>query len=195
MIYIVRHGQTAKNKAKVLQGRSDLPLNEAGRLQAKELREKLDAEGIRFDKVYTSPLIRAIETASILADETPQVIDDRLIELDYGPYEGMDLTNPAPEIAYFFKDFVHNPAPQGVEPLSHVLERITAFMEELRVEAAEKTILISTHAIAMKGVLEALDPTAQGKYWSLFVSNCATFTSDICKSGGWTKPALFFGRS
>jgi len=188
MIYIVRHGQTAKNKAKVLQGRSDLPLNDAGRLQAKELRAKLDAKGIRFDKVYTSPLVRAIETARILADDAPQVIDDRLIELDYGPYEGMDLEHPAPEISFFFKDFIHNPAPKGVEPLSHVLERMTSFMEDIRQEASDKTILISTHAIAMKGALEALDPTARGMYWAYYVKNCALFYSEPDTTGGWTKP-------
>ena len=61
MIYIVRHGQTEKNKANVLQGRSDVPLNEAGRQQAEEVREA----GISFDLVYTSPLIRAVQTAEI----------------------------------------------------------------------------------------------------------------------------------
>ena len=46
MIYIVRHGQTEKNKANVLQGRSDVPLNEAGRQQAEEVREQFIQAGI-----------------------------------------------------------------------------------------------------------------------------------------------------
>ena len=50
MIYIIRHGQTEKNKAKVLQGRSDVPLNDAGRQQAAEVRERFEREGISFDK-------------------------------------------------------------------------------------------------------------------------------------------------
>lgn len=59
MIFIIRHGQTAGNRANVLQGRSDIPLNEEGREQAKKVKELFDAEGIRFDRVYTSPLSRA----------------------------------------------------------------------------------------------------------------------------------------
>lgn len=67
MIYIVRHGQTEKNKANVLQGRSDVPLNEAGRQQAEEVRDRFREAGISFDLVYTSPLIRAVQTAEIIA--------------------------------------------------------------------------------------------------------------------------------
>ena len=54
---------------------------------------------IRIDSVYSSPLIRAVETAKIIAPEAPLFIEERLIEMDYGPYEGMDLTNPAPEVS------------------------------------------------------------------------------------------------
>ena len=65
MIYIVRHGQTEMNHRKVLQGRSDDPLDEIGFAQAQAAAEKL--MGIRFDRVYTSPLKRAIQTARIIA--------------------------------------------------------------------------------------------------------------------------------
>ena len=72
MIYIIRHGQTEKNRANVLQGRSDIPLNDAGRQQAMEAKNQFAAAGIRFDKVYTSPLIRAVQTAEIVAEGVPQ---------------------------------------------------------------------------------------------------------------------------
>ena len=61
-------------------------------------------------------------------------------------------------------------------------------MEDIRKEASDKTILISTHAIAMKGALEALDPAAQGMYWAYYVKNCAVFYSEPDMTGGWTKP-------
>ena len=118
MIYIVRHGQTEKNRAKLLQGRSDAPLNEAGIRQAEELRAAFAKAGNTIDRVYSSPMGRAVQTAAIIADGITPETDDRLIEMDYGPYEGMDLTNPAPEVIYFFQDFVNHPAPEGMEPFS-----------------------------------------------------------------------------
>ena len=188
MIYIIRHGQTEKNRANVLQGRSDIPLNDSGRQQAEEVRNRLIKAGIHFDLVYTSPLIRAVQTAAIIAEGIPQVKDERLIEMDYGPYEGMDLANPAPEVLEFFRDFVHNPAPNGMEPLQAIVVRLGSFLEEIREEAAEKNILISTHAIAMKGALEYLTPDSGGSYWSKFIGNCAVYTSEITPEGSWGIP-------
>ena len=188
MIYIIRHGQTEKNRANVLQGRSDIPLNDSGRQQAEEVRNRLIKAGIHFDLVYTSPLIRAVQTAAIIAEGIPQLKDDRLIEMDYGPYEGMDLANPAPEVLEFFRDFVHNPAPNGMEPLQAIVFRLGSFLEEIREEAAEKSILISTHAIAMKGALEYLTPDSGGSYWSKFIGNCAVYTSEITPEGSWGIP-------
>lgn len=188
MIYIVRHGQTEKNKANVLQGRSNVPLNDAGRQQAEEVRDRFIQAGIYFDFVYTSPLIRAVQTAEIIAGETPQIMDEHLIEMDYGPYEGMDLANPAPEVLTFFRDFVHNPAPDGMEPLQAVVDRLGTFLEDIREEAAEKSILISTHAIAMKGALEYLTPDSKGSYWSKYIGNCAVYTAEITPEGAWSVP-------
>ena len=188
MIYIIRHGQTEKNRANVLQGRSDIPLNDSGRQQAEEVKNQFIKAGIHFDLVYTSPLIRAVQTAAIIAESIPQLTDDRLIEMDYGPYEGMDLTNPAPKVLEFFRDFVHNPAPNGMEPLQAIVVRLGSFLEEIREEAAEKNILISTHAIAMKGTLEYLTPDSGGSYWSRFIGNCAVYTSEITTEGSWGIP-------
>ena len=224
MIYIVRHGQTAKNKANLLQGRSDVPLNDTGVEQAKAVRERFEAAGIRFDKVYTSPLIRAVQTAEIISEGSGRalpgiatgsiaestcgkagtqgstgaqgstgsdgffVMEPRLIEMDYGPYEGMDLTQPAPEVLTFFQDFVHNPAPDGMEPLADVVARLGEFLDEIREEAVEKNILISTHAIAMKGALEYLTPESKGSYWAFHIGNCAVYVAEARKEGGFSVP-------
>ena len=182
MLYIIRHGQTAKNKAMVLQGRSDVPLNDAGRQQAEDVRDRLNSAGIRFDRVYTSPLIRTVQTAEIIAPGVEQIVDSRLIEMDYGPYEGMDLKNPAPEVLAFFKDFVRTPAPEGMEPLSSVVSRMGEFLQEIRGEISGRNILVSTHAIAMKGALEYLTPDSKGSWWSRFIGNCAVFQVDVKES-------------
>ena len=180
MIYIIRHGQTEKNKAMVLQGRSDQPLNEAGIRQAEQAGAYFQSKGIRFDRVWSSPLIRAVQTAKLAAPSAEVVTDDRLLEMDYGPYEGASLEDPAPELLHFFMDFVHHPAPEGMESLSSVVERLGDFLEEIH---GEGNILISTHAIAMKGALEYLTPDSNGSYWSKHIGNCAVYVAEQTEDG------------
>jgi len=183
MIYIIRHGQTELNSNQVLQGRSDHLLNENGATQA-EAAASLLAD-VRFDRVYSSPLIRAVQTARIVAPEHTAKIDQRLIEMDYGPYEGMKLNALAPEVITFFSDFINNPAPDGMEQLSDVVARAGEFLED-RCRTGGN-ILISTHAIAMKGLLEYLTPDSQGSYWSKFIGNCEIYVTEF-KDGAFAIP-------
>ena len=222
MIYFVRHGQTELNQRRVLQGRSDYPLNGVGEEQAAEAAAWFKENGIRIDRIWSSPLQRAMQTARIIAGEdVPMFTDERLIEMDYGPFEGVDLTAPPQEIITFFSDFVHNPAPEGMEQLTSVVSRLGSFLEEMAAaewavdmagteqaaadvpsteqapemagteqapeegtdeQAAEpigENILISTHAIAMKGALEYLTPDANGFYWSKHIKNCAVYAAEF----------------
>jgi len=176
MIYIIRHGQTALNGSHALQGRSNQPLNENGIQQAREAAQAFRRLGVAFDHVFSSPLRRAVQTAEAIAPERPPTMDARLIEMDYGPYEGADLRHLPPEILTFFSDFVHNPAPEGMEPLASVVSRVGDFLEEIRYLPGN--ILLSTHAIAMKGVLEYLTPESNGAYWSKYIGNCAVYAAD-----------------
>ena len=175
MIYIVRHGKTALNSARVMQGRIDCPLNEEGRKQAEEAARSLRENGVTFSFVYSSPLTRAVQTAEIIAGSKEMTTDERLLEMDYGPYEGSDLTNLSPELKRFFGDFVNEPAPEGMEPLESVTARMGSFLEGLRASAPDGNVLIVTHAIAMKGALEYLDPESRGSWWSRYIGNCDIF--------------------
>ena len=131
-IYIIRHGQTDLNRKHILQGRVDEPLNEDGIRQAREAAELLKQLDITIDSAWSSPLQRAMDTAMIVAGDIPSQTDERLLEMDYGPYEGADLTSPPPEIVEFFSDFTNNPEPAGMEPLSAIVQRLGEFLEELR---------------------------------------------------------------
>ena len=189
MLYIIRHGKTDLNAKMLMQGRSDHPLNDAGLAQAEEAAGRFRGMGVRIDKVYSSPLIRAVQTAEAIAPDADLVIDERLIEMDYGPYEGMDLNDPAPEVLDFFMDFVNVPAPEGMEPLPAIVERLGEFLEEIKEEAAGQNILISTHAIAMKGALEYLTPDSGGSYWAKNIGNCDIYAADVA-DGRYTVPIL-----
>ncbi|MBQ1549836.1 MAG: histidine phosphatase family protein [Acutalibacteraceae bacterium] len=187
MIYIVRHGQTEQNLKKKLQGRSDFPLTELGREQASAVGDAFRDAGIVFDKVYSSPLGRAVETAELIAGDAPIEVEEALIEMDYGPYEGTDLHNLPPEVEEFFKDFTNHPAPDGMEQLSSVVARAGEFLVRLKAEAVHRDILLSTHAIAMKGLLEYLTPASNGAYWSTYIGNCAVYVTE-CIDGTYTVP-------
>ena len=187
MICIIRHGQTEQNNRKILTGRANYQLNETGITQAKEAGEWLRENRIHFDLIYSSPLDRALHTAALAAPEVETHIDERLIEMEFGPYEGMDLLRPAPEVKVFFSDFEHNPAPDGMEPLHEITARLGALLEELKPLAGEKNILLSTHAIAMKGALSYLTPPERGSYWSKYIENCAIYRTEVI-DGAYTEP-------
>jgi uncharacterized phosphatase len=93
-ILLVRHGQTDWNKAEIVQGREDIPLNDTGREQA-----RITAECIvrnfpgTFAKICTSPLSRAKETADFIVSAAgcPLEIRENLIERDYGAVSGMPI--------------------------------------------------------------------------------------------------------
>ena len=180
MIYIIRHGQTEGNKARLLQGRgTDTPLNETGIWQAEQARELLKTRGIHIDRLYSSPLVRAVKTGEIVSGGLKPVIDERLLEIDCGPYEGMSLENMSGDVAAFFSDFNNVPAPPGMEPLPSIEKRVGEFLETVKEEGAASNILISTHAIAMKGALEYLSPGSKGSWWMKYIANCAIFETQV----------------
>jgi probable phosphoglycerate mutase len=86
VIYLARHGETAWSLSGQHTGRTDLPLTEPGERNARALGERL--RGLTFDKVYTSPLQRAVRTCELAGFGSAAEIDPDLVEWDYGQYEG-----------------------------------------------------------------------------------------------------------
>ncbi|MBE6019549.1 MAG: histidine phosphatase family protein [Clostridiales bacterium] len=90
MIYVVRHGETEWNAIDKVLGRTDIPLNAKGIEQARKLADSL--KDLKIDVFLCSPLSRARQTADAISDVTGirYDIDDRLIEQDFGRFEGVD---------------------------------------------------------------------------------------------------------
>ena len=91
-LYIVRHGETLWNREKRLQGREDIELSEKGREVARLTGEAL--MNTRIDKIFSSPLKRAYETACLIRNGRDIEIetDDRLRELSFGHFEGQNFS-------------------------------------------------------------------------------------------------------
>ena len=130
-VYIVRHGQTDWNVQHKAQGRSDIPLNETGRRQAEELRDKI--KDIKFDAVYASPLKRARETAEIATDgEYKIVFDDRLMERSFGDFEGKEISSWLEATGYDIGDLKLNTNVGNIEPVCDVLARTKAVLDDIK---------------------------------------------------------------
>lgn len=156
-VTLVRHGQTASSARSAYSGRSDIPLTQTGREQARQAAHAL--EGAAVDAVVSSPLIRARDTAQAIADATgaPLRIDERLTEVDYGPFEGLDRADASERIGAAFDAWRADPfgAPvPGMEPLDEALGRARAATAEAL--AAHEHPVIVGHQGILRVVLVAL---------------------------------------
>ncbi|MGN1127197.1 MAG: histidine phosphatase family protein [Ruminococcus sp.] len=140
-ILFARHGKTEWNENNKVCGTSDIPLSNEGVEQAKILAEKLLKENI--DIIFSSPLSRALETSKIISSvcNAPIIIDNRLIEQDYGIYEGVcrqneDFLNNKKNFAYKY--------PNG-ESMLQVATRVYPFIDEIKKKYPNKNILILSH--------------------------------------------------
>jgi broad specificity phosphatase PhoE len=149
-IYLVRHGETEWNRVRRFQGRSNMPLNQEGRKQAGAL--ALALKNTPLTAIYTSPLIRALETArriQSLHPSTPIFEDNGLIEMDLGEFDGMKVQDWAEQYPDFQKAWNENPASvrmPGGECLKEVQDRAKNTLERIAgIHPPDTTLLISSH--------------------------------------------------
>ena len=176
IIFFVRHGETDLNREERLQGQIDCPLNETGIAQANHLRDALTKDGISFDCIISSPLVRAVQTAAIATGFPEERIlkDDRLMEINFGPYEGLPFTELKEDMFAFFHDPEHISAPEGVESIQALMERTGAFLRALEhVEA--QTVLAVTHGVALRAFLGHLQGDGTEAVWGMPIDNCEIF--------------------
>lgn len=162
LFYFVRHGVSGWNAESRLCGRTDVPLAEEGRRQAALLGERL--RGLSATALYTSPLRRAVETAEIIARAVglAPMVDERLVELDYGAWEGKTFAEIMAQEADAFRAWDADPgnvAPRGGESGGQALQRVAPFLEELAARHAgerEHAIVVCHRTICRLVVCHAL---------------------------------------
>lgn len=147
-IYLIRHGETAWNAdGNKYCGRTDLPLTEKGIAQAEALHEQL--KNIALDAVYSSPLQRAMLTAKIAAGSKEVTADDRLIEIDFGNWEGKtkeEFIKEAPLLWKSWQDNPENTRAGGIgETASEVINREKSFYDEMLKKYPAGNILVVGH--------------------------------------------------
>lgn len=152
-LFVVRHGQTDWNLEHRSQGRTDIPLNATGFLQAEETRDRL--AGVKFDICYASPLKRAAKTAEIIVgDKCPIAYNDLLVERCFGEFEGSaGETWEVITGGINIFDLELNFSESGVEPMSAVLERARKFLELVKAENPDTArVLVVAHGVILKAL-------------------------------------------
>lgn len=152
--FLVRHGETDWNLVGRIQGATDIPLNDTGRAQAEATGVKM--QGRKWDVIVSSPLSRALETASIIARQIgmpePTPVAD-IVERNYGEAEGMT----GPELEAFYPN--DTPVP-GRESRPDVQARVLAAIHRLAKEYPGKNVIVVAHGGVIRSVLQSTTGSA-----------------------------------
>lgn len=155
-VILVRHCQAEGNLKRFFQGKIDSDITESGKQQIAQVAQLLSNEPI--DELYSSPKIRALKTAEGINfyHELPLHIDDEIVEIDAGDWEGIPLTEIEkndPQQMYNWKNDPANfHAPNG-ESMGEVYERVKKALLRIVKENPNKTICIISHGCAIKNMM------------------------------------------
>jgi len=146
--YFLRHGETAWNAQGRLCGSTDVPLSDVGRRQAQSLALRL--RPIAVDALYSSPLSRAWETASLIGETIGMepLVDYRLAELNYGTWEGRTFAEIERDTRAAYEAWDADPAhlapPRGETGLQ-LIQRVMPFLAEVAERHQQGTVVVVCH--------------------------------------------------
>ena len=166
ILYVVRHGEAVWNTQNKICGRTDSPLTDKGRAQAAALAPKMP----KVNRVLCSPLSRARETAEILTKGTGLEIqiEPRLIEQNFGSFEGMDRGTPA-FIAAKKEPACHFP---GGESSFQTAARVYSLLDELKAENSGETVLLVCHGAVMRIIETYFRDMPLDEFYHFSPANC-----------------------
>lgn len=149
-LYFVRHGETDLNLQKRCQGRLDYPLNETGEWQLEETAREF--EKIEIDKIYSSPLLRARQSAEKIAEKKGLSVNilEYIVEIDHGELEGMNGEEAEKKYPGMPEDWLGRPDTvnfPGGENLEDVRKRMLRGVREIIRADRGKAVLLLTHQV------------------------------------------------
>ncbi len=169
-ICLVRHGETDWNKLCIIQGITDIPLNDVGREQARQT--GLFLKSTKWDKIISSPMIRAKETAEIIADivcADDIILDKDLVERSYGKAEG--LTTEEANKKYPDKNY------EDAEKWDILKQRISSSVLRHAKNNENNNIIIVSHGAAINSLLYTLSEGKIGSGKTLLHNGCVNMLS------------------
>ena len=184
---LIRHGQTVWHSDGIerAEGRADVDLDEVGVRQARATSARLEAWEI--SAVYSSPLKRALSTATILASRRGLTarLEPRLIDIDYGKWQGM--THPEakaddPKIYDMWLKRPHQVTFPGGEGLADVRKRAVNAVETLTPKHDGQTIVLVSHKVVIKVLLCHFLGLADTHFWRFQQGFCAINVVEVDRS-------------
>lgn len=177
-LLVTRHGQTDWNLAGKVQGQTDIELNETGLEQAKIAGEKLLNE--KIDVIISSPLKRAKKTAEIIRGnrDIPLLIDNAITERSFGECEGKTREEFNFEEIWNYK---LNKQYEGAESVRDLFTRVQGFLNKIKEEYDDKTVLLVTHGgvtVPIRATLEGI-PNGMEVLRNLGIENCEIKRYDV----------------
>ena len=185
-LYLVRHGETEWNHQRKMQGQTDIPLNEYGIEIAKMTAEGMKA--IPFDKIYSSPLIRAKKTAEIIEEGRGIGVetDDRLKEIAFGKGEGSNINETKADPDHRMHNFFMHPEQyvpaEGGETFEEVQERGFDFIKEkiLPLEEQAEHVAVVAHAAFIRSIMIEIMGRSWEDFWGgPYYKNCCVCEIEI----------------
>lgn len=147
-IYLLRHGETLYNAdGNRYCGKTDIGLTEKGYQQAELVSEQV--KNIQFDAVYSSPLQRARITAEIVSNQKNIIVDERIIEADFGLWEGKTRDEFVAENADLWNNWDTDPSEHRAggtgETGAEVVARVEGFYQEIIKKHTSGNIMVVAH--------------------------------------------------
>lgn len=147
-VYLLRHGETQWNAdGNRYCGRTDIPLTKKGIMQAENVNAQL--KKVDFNAVYSSPLLRAVHTAQIASGRDSIITDERLIEVDFGNWEGKTREAFISEDPELWQRWLNDPGctkAGGIgETARAVVDRVNEFFESALKKFPSGNILVVGH--------------------------------------------------
>lgn len=174
-IILIRHGETDWNKEEIFRGRIDVKLNDMGIKQAEETGRAL-AE-IKIQAVYTSPLIRAKDTARKIVEfqKVPLYLEESFIDIHFGVWQGVSLR----EVQRLYKQDYETwkNAPHmlkftGGESLEEVSQRSMKALRHLVTDNEDVTYAIVTHRVVCKVMILKMLGLPLNRFWDIRMDTC-----------------------
>ncbi len=171
-LYLCRHGETDWNRERRIQGRTDIPLNEKGREQARELALFFQSEKPKADIVVTSPMSRAYETAKCVADALGLEcrVDEDLTEIHTGVFTGCRLDDLKGDALW--QTHLQDPWKAGYGEGGESADEVRERMQRV-VERYERAIIVS-HASPIRHVILNLFDMPGIHLYHLHIENAAS---------------------
>jgi len=176
-IILVRHGETEWNLVEHFRGRTDVPLNETGLIQAKRMAQRVAGQW-RPTAIYSSPLTRAVKTAEAVAWHfglSVQIHPD-LIDIDYGQWHGLtpiEAKERWPEASNAWYNAPHTACIPGGETLDQLRARVVRTINEIVSLHEGQTIVLVGHTVINRIVLLTVLGLGNDRFWRLRQDTCA----------------------